>query len=101
MKNQKIEIEKAEKIYLLACEVAGYFLGMFPDEELSRVFTDSVYEEFGNDIAGISKTQLYSATRIVIDEMIEKKKLSEQALKDIMLLLPNAYNGGLESRRTA
>ncbi len=92
MKNKITGPEKAEKLYLLAHEVADHFLGMFPNEQLSRVFTDSVYEELEDDTSDITKTQLHSAAAIVIKEIIEKNELTDRALKDIKRLLTDANN---------
>ena len=82
--------------------MAEYFLGMFPNEELSGIFTDSLYEKLeDNDTAGITKIQLHSAAAIIIKEIIEKNKLRDQALKDIIGLLPDSKNAAFKSCRNA
>ena len=92
MKNKITEPENAEELYLLAEEAAKHFLGIFPNEQLSRVFTDSVYDELEDDIAGITKTQWHSAVSIVVTEITEKNELRARALGDLKGLLTDSNN---------
>ncbi len=88
MENPQSILEiKTENLYNIAFEVAEDFLGVFAGEQLSEVFTNSCFDELEVNKIGISRSELYLASSIVISEIIAKDKLNKQAKKDIQKVL--------------